>query len=99
MDRILAGKKDTNGLCPDLKGHLEGKTPATRARYYDSKGEAIEFVYKDDIPIKDVKPIGKILNVNSLKYEKDYDKNNPAKSILLKCLQGEQEAKAIKFLR
>ena len=57
--------------------------------------EAIEYIYKDDIPIEKAEQIGQILDINTL----NYDKNNSVKSILQKILEGFPEENAIRHLR
>lgn len=95
FEQILADKNDTNGLHFDLKQNLEGNVPASKSKLYKNRKEALEYIYKDDIPIEKVESIGQILDINTL----DYDKNNSAKSVLQKCLEGTRERIAIDYLK
>ena len=51
FEQILSVKKDTTDLHPNIKQNLEGNTPATKSKLYKNRKEAIEFIYKGDIPI------------------------------------------------
>ena len=95
FEQVLSKKRDTTDLQPHIKQNLEGNTPATKSKLYKNRKEAIEYIYKDDIPIEKAEQIGQILNINTL----DYDKNNPVKSILQKILEGLPEEIAIRYLR
>ena len=95
FEQILSVKKDTTDLHPDIKQNLEGNTPATKSKLYKNRKEAIEYIYKGDIPIEKAEQIGQILDINTL----DYDKNNSVKSILQKILEGLPEENAIRHLR
>jgi hypothetical protein len=95
FEQILSVKKDTTDLHPDIKQNLEGNTPATKSKLYKNRKEAIEYIYKGDIPIEKAEQIGQILDINTL----DYDKNNLVKSILQKILEGLPEENAIRHLR
>ena len=95
FEQLLSDKKDAKNLHPDIKQHLEGNTPATKSKLYKNRKEAIEYIYKDNIPIEKAEQIGQILNINTL----DYDKNNSVKSILQKILEGLPEENAIRHLR
>ena len=91
----MSDKKDAKNLHPDIKQNLEGNTPATKSKLYKNRKEAIEYIYKDDIPIEKAEQIGQILDINTL----DYDKNSSVKSILQKILEGLPEENAIRHLR
>ena len=95
FEQILTKKRDITGLHPDLKQHLEGNTPAKKSKLYKNRKEAIEYIYKDDIPLEKAVQIGQILNINTI----DYDKNNSVKSILQKCLNDLPEEIAIRYLK
>ena len=95
FEQILSVKKDTTDLHPNIKQNLEGNTPATKSKLYKNRKEAIEYIYKGDIPIENAEQIGQILDINTL----NYDKNNSVKSILQKILEGFPEENAIKHLR
>ena len=94
FEQLLADKKDMEDLHPDIKQNIEGNTPATKSKLYKNRKEAIEYIYKDDIPIENAEQIGQILDINVL----DYDRNNTIKSILQKCLKGLPEEIAISYL-
>ena len=95
FEQVLSDKNDTKDLHPDIKQNLEGNTPANKSKLYKNRKEAIEYIYKDDIPIEKTEQIGQILDINTL----DYDKNNLVKSILRKILEGLSEEIAIRYLR
>ena len=95
FEQVLYDKKDAKDLHPIIKQNLEGNTSATKSKLYKNRKEAIEYIYKDDIPIEKAEQIGQILNINTL----DYDKNNSVKSILQKILEGLPEENAIRHLR
>ena len=95
FEQVLSDKNDTKDLHPDIKQNLEGNTPANKSKLYKNRKEAIEYIYKDDIPIEKTEQIGQILDINTL----DYDKNNLVKSILQKILEGLSEEIAIRYLR
>ena len=95
FEQILSVKKDTTDLHPNIKQNLEGNTPATKSKLYKNRKEAIEYIYKGDIPIEKAEQIGQILDINTL----NYDKNNSVKSILQKILEGFPEENAIRHLR
>ena len=94
FEQILSVKKDTTDLHPNIKQNLEGNTPATKSKLYKNRKEAIEYIYKGDIPIEKAEQIGQILDINTL----SYDKNNSVKSILQKILEGFPEENAIRHL-
>ncbi len=95
FEQLLSKKKNIESLHPCLKQNLEGNTPATKSKLYKNRKEAIEYIYKDDIPIEKAEQIGQILDINTL----NYDKNNSVKSILQKILEGFPEENAIRHLR
>ena len=94
FEHFQAGKISTGGIDFGIEQNLEGNTPATKSKLYKNRREAIEYIYKDDIPIEIAEQIGKISDINTL----DYDTNNPTRSILQKCLEGLPEEVAINFL-
>lgn len=75
--------------------HLRCETPATEAKRYKQRKEAIEFIYQDSIPINIVEPIGQKLNVPEFRLSLEYDCFNPAKSILAHILNGIPEGRGL----
>lgn len=91
----LLSHKDTKSLSFELKECLEGNISASKSKIYKNRKEAIEYIYKDDIPIEKAKQIGQILDINSL----NIDTNNQVKAILQMCLKGEPEELAMNNLK
>lgn len=93
FEQFLSGRTGTIDLSSEQ--HLEGNTLAQKSKLYKNRKEAIEYIYKDDISIESAVQIGQILDINTI----NYDKNNPVKSILQMCLEGEPEKIAIKYIK
>lgn len=81
-----------------LQEHLSGNTPACEAPLYKRQKEAIEFIYKDSIPLKDTERIGNIVNVPSLRQNIRFD-INPVKLIMESLLEGTQEGKGANLMK
>lgn len=81
----------------ELQTHLKGKTPATEAPLYKMRKEAIEYIYNENIPMKNVEQIGNIVNIPSLRKNPKFILN-PAKFIMQALLSGTPEFKALKEL-
>lgn len=81
-----------------LQEHLAGKTPACEAPLYKMRKEAIEFIYKEDIPLQDAEPIGSIVNVPSLRKDAGFG-INPVNYIMRTLLAGTPEARYAEMLK
>lgn len=77
--------------------HLMEGTPAKNSGLFEQRGEAIEYVYREDIPIADVQKIGEV-NVKELRQTKEYDPIRPMKSIFSALLKGTPQENAAKRL-
>lgn len=80
-----------------LQEHLLGKTPANEAPLYKMRKEAIEFIYKDNIPIEYTERIGNIVNIPLLRKDTGFG-INPVKYIMKNLLAGTPEAKSIDLI-
>lgn len=78
--------------------HLRCETPATEARRYKNRKEAIEYIYQDKIPIHLAEPVGNIVDIPALRSSREFDKNNPVKEILKHVFEGSSEGKGLKEL-
>ena len=77
--------------------HLMEGTPAKNSGLFEQRGEAIEYIYKEDIPISDVQKIGEV-NVWDLRHSNEYDPIRPMKSIFSALLKGTPQENAAKRL-
>lgn len=81
-----------------LKHHLTCNTPANEAPLFKRRKEAIEFIYKDDIPLKNVERIGNIVNISELRKNLRFGAN-PVKFIMQSLLAGTPEVKGAELLK
>ena len=82
---------------PEIVEHLTSGANAGRAKHFTRKKEAIEYIYLDNIPIKDVEKIGQV-NVAELRRTSDYDPIRPMRSIFGALLRGTPEQKGALLL-
>lgn len=80
-----------------LLTHLTGGTSAKETPKYTMRKEAIEFIYKDNIPIENVQRIGNIVNISSLRKDIRFG-INPVRYIMQALLEGTPEAKGADLL-
>ncbi len=79
--------------------HLIFGTPVRFRKLFQQRKEAIEYIYKDNIPASQISKIGEI-NINELEKSTEFDSKKPIRSIfcaLLKNTPEENGAKLIKF--
>lgn len=69
--------------------HIETGLLANKAKILNQKKQALEYIYKDDIDIKNIEKIG-FINFNDLTYKMYNSKN-----IMKKLLEGQPEEKAV----
>ena len=72
-------------------------TPADRALHYKRKKEAIEYIYREDIPIDKIEKIGEV-NIVNLKKSYEYDIKKPMRSIFTALLKDTPECKGAELL-
>ena len=96
---VKENDKNFNSLSDNLKEHLSGFTPATEYKTFAKRKEAVEFIYKEDIPINITEKIGETINIPEFRATTKYNRENPVKSILKKCLKGLNEAKSLRFIQ
>lgn len=85
-------------LGPKLQEHLAGNTPAREAPLYTRRKDAIEFIYKDNIPIENAEQIGNIVNVAELRKDDKFTAN-PVKFIMQNLLAGTSEVKGANLMK
>lgn len=78
--------------------NLLGETPAKDSSLFKKRKEAVEYIYKDDIPIDSVEKIGEIEAVLTRFFLNDKSQNS-VKSIFLELLQGQNERKGAELLK
>ncbi len=83
-------------LAPSLQKHLRGDTPAKEAPLYKMRKEALEFIYKDDIPVENCQRIGNIVNIATLRKDLAFGVN-PVKHIMQSLLSGTPEVNGTKL--
>ena len=101
MNRLFKFKDSEqrfNSISPALQQHLSGVTPACETPLYKMRKEAIEFIYKDDIPVENFQRIGEIINIPSLRKDMNFSKH-PVKYIMQMLLTGTPEVKSVDFLK
>lgn len=77
--------------------HLTEGSPAKNSSLFKQRKEAIEYVYREDIPISDVEKIGE-LDVAKLRASSGYDPIRPMRSIFTNLLAGTPEVKGAELL-
>ncbi len=77
--------------------HLLEGTPAKDSHLFKQRKEAIEYIYKDAIPIADTVKIGEV-NIAQLRSTAEYDPAKPMRSIFIKLLEGTHEVKGAELL-
>ncbi len=101
MNRLFKfeeSQESFNELSFSLQKHLRGCTPAKEAPLYKRRKEAIEFIYKDNIPLENVQRIGNIVNIASLRKNAGFGVN-PVKFIMQSLLEGTPESKGAELLK
>ncbi|MCM1002891.1 MAG: hypothetical protein NC408_00955 [Candidatus Gastranaerophilales bacterium] len=83
-------------LTPFLREHLTGETSAKETPLYKMRKEALEFIYKDDIPIEKCQRIGSIVNIATLRKDLAFGVN-PVKYIMQSLLAGTPEQNCTKL--
>lgn len=80
--------------------NLLGETPAKDSSLFKKRKEAIEYIYKEDIPIGSVEKIGEI-EATSIRFFLREDTQNPVKvkNIFLELLKGHNEIKGAELLK
>ena len=71
--------------------------PVNESKLYTKRKQAIEYVYKDNIPITDAEKIGE-LNIAALRSSTEYDPTKPMRSIFTALLKGTPEVKGAELL-
>lgn len=84
--------KDHN--LPDVD-HCFNGAPALEAQQYEQ--EAIEYIYRDNIPISDIEKVGEVDKM-WCKFFRKYGGSKPVKSIFDRMLKGTPEAQATTLL-
>lgn len=90
--------KSLNDVSSKLQTHIKGSTSAKEAPLYKMRKEAIEYIYKDNIPVEDVEQIGNIVNIPSLRKDTRFAEN-PVKFIMESLLAGTPEANNVALLK
>ena len=86
-----------NTLSTKQKEHILGDKSAIEGKKLKRK-EAVEYIYKESIPIEDIEEIGFPINIAELRKTEEFDYNAPVKSVLTKALVGTNEEKGIQFI-
>lgn len=81
----------------NISKHLCRLTPAKESNLLKQRKHALEYIYKDNIPISVLTKIGEV-NISQLKKTKAYDDTKPIKSIFSALLSGTPEQKETLFL-
>ncbi len=89
---VYLTEKDEN------KTNLFGETPAKDSSLFKKRKEAVEYIYKDDIPIDSVEKIGEI-EAALTRFFLNNKSQNSVKSIFLELLQGQNERKGAELLK
>ena len=77
--------------------HLIIGIPAKDASLYKQRKQALEYIYKENIPMSQVEKIGEI-NVKELRKSAEYDPIRPMRSIFTALLDGTPEKKGAELL-
>ena len=81
-----------------LTNHLTEGVPAILGRLFTQRKNAIEYIYKENIPINKVEKIGEV-SMERLRISQEYDPLKPIRSIFLALLKGQPEEKSASFLK
>ena len=81
----------------DVAAHLTQGAPAKMSKSFKQRKEAIEYIYKDNIPISKAEKIGEV-NVQELKKSAGFDPLRPIRSIFTNLLKGTPEEKGARLL-
>src|SRR5574344_753477 len=79
---------------PEKIEHLENGVSARYSTLYNQRKEALEYIYREDISIKNAEKIGE-LNLTKFQKTAEYDFAHPIKSIFSKLLEGQKESKGV----
>jgi len=82
---------------PETAKHIQFGAPAKFSKLFKQRGEAIEYIYPDKIPLDNIKKIGEV-NLTELRCTNDYDIFRPLRSIFKKLLKGTPEVKSVELL-
>ncbi len=77
--------------------HLTKGAPAKESQLFARKKEAIEYIYKGNIPISNTEKIGEV-NIAKLRSSSEYDPTKPMRSIFTALLKGTPEVKGAQLL-
>ena len=81
----------------DVAAHLTHGEPAKMSKSFKQRKEAIEYIYKDNIPISKAEKIGEV-NIQEIKESAGFDPLYPIRSIFTNLLKGTPEEKGAKLL-
>lgn len=95
---FVEANKGLNKASEELQSHLTGNTPAEKAPLFKMRKEAIEYIYKDDIPMEDVEQVGNIVNIASLRKDAKF-RDNPVKFIMESLLKGTPESNGVDLIK
>jgi hypothetical protein len=74
-----------------------GEIPAYLNKHYMQKKQALEYVYKDNIPVSQIEKLGEV-NIAELRQTAKYDPIKPMRSIFTALLKDTPECKAAELL-
>jgi len=81
----------------EISTHLSKGAPAQECQKYKQNKEAIEYIYQEDIDIKDTEKIGEV-NIDEIKSQPEYNPKKPLWSFFTNLLKGTPEAKGAELL-
>ena len=81
----------------NISNHLCQLTPAKDSNILKQRKHALEYIYKDNIPMSVVTKIGEV-NTSKLRKTNAYDDTKPIKSLFSSLLEGTPEQKGTLFI-
>jgi hypothetical protein len=80
-----------------LATHLLEGSPANVSKLFKQRKQALEYIYKEEIPIIAAEKIGEV-NIEKLRASAEYNPTKPMRSIFTALLKGTPEAKGAELL-
>lgn len=95
---LFENEKCFNQVSGSVRNHLRGFTPSQEAPLYKRRKHAIEYIYSEDIPMKNIQRIGNIVNISDLRKDIRFG-IHPVKFIMQALLEGTPELKGADLLK
>jgi hypothetical protein len=80
-----------------IASHLLEGSPANVSNLFKQRKQALEYIYKEEIPITSAEKIGEV-NIEQLRSSAEYNPVKPMRSLFTSLLKGTPEVKGAKLL-